>query len=512
MLTKTNKVVMFLISIVTIVLGLVTAIPFRTLPFASKCVNILNVEFIVKFIVIPLLALGASVYPNYLKYNQIKARQERSKIVNVLSYLPVLVVIIGLLVLLVHTLTFKYYPMSAGAHSTLLAICVCYLVFMLCATFAINKITVSLSEKSNYTLDVIVGASLVVFVLLSWRILDAYAVSYSFTNNYIYGKSNVDPYLFVLYIIFLFVTIFYIQGMIKMFKTDEKYVYSAVLNNNSIDEMIVEEYIKAYNDVLKEKENGTLFVAAGSCEEIAEEAVEEVVEETAEEVVEEVVEETEETIEVVEEDAISEEAENMKSQIDDEEAALSSDKEELEEYRAQATAEVQELLAKLEEIENVEEVEEEVVAIEKPVKQPKVFKPTFEEVVEFAESLKEEDWKVTNNIKEATGTGTIKYYKGKVLFLMLQKTNSDYRMTFLTTEKKWSTILTTIKGISIPKNAKGNKWLKYVNKGTAELSTIKTIVKESQKGANEEIAAIIKAKEEAKKRKAAEKKAAKKNK
>ena len=36
MLTKSNKVVMYILSIVTIILGLVTAIPFRTLPFLSQ--------------------------------------------------------------------------------------------------------------------------------------------------------------------------------------------------------------------------------------------------------------------------------------------------------------------------------------------------------------------------------------------------------------------------------------------------------------------------------------------
>ena len=89
MLTKANKVVMYILSIVTIILGLVTAIPFRTLPFASNCPNILNVEFYVKFLVIPVYALGACVFPNIVKYKQIKNRLERSKVANILSYLKV---------------------------------------------------------------------------------------------------------------------------------------------------------------------------------------------------------------------------------------------------------------------------------------------------------------------------------------------------------------------------------------------------------------------------------------
>ena len=103
MLTKSNKVVMYIISIVTIILGLVTAIPFRTLPFASNCPNVLNIEFFVKFIMLPEYALGASIFPNILKYKQIKNRQERSKVANIFSYLPVLSIIIGQLILLVHT-------------------------------------------------------------------------------------------------------------------------------------------------------------------------------------------------------------------------------------------------------------------------------------------------------------------------------------------------------------------------------------------------------------------------
>ena len=104
MLTKANKVVMYILSIVTIILGLVTAIPFRTLPFASECPNILSVEFYVKFLVIPGYALGTCIFPNIVKYKQIKNRLERSKVANIMSYLPILVVIIGQLILLIHLL------------------------------------------------------------------------------------------------------------------------------------------------------------------------------------------------------------------------------------------------------------------------------------------------------------------------------------------------------------------------------------------------------------------------
>ena len=537
MLTKSNKVVMYILSIVTIILGLVTAIPFRTLPFASNCENVLGVEFIVKFIIIPILALGLSVYPNIVRFKQIKNRQERSKIVNILSYLPSLVVVVSLLVLVIHTLTFDKYPMTDTAHAVLLAICVCYLALMVCATFSVNKITVCLAKKSNFVFDVIVGASLVVFVLLSWRILNSYAASFGIADGYIYTESNFDPYLFGLYVVLLFVTIFYLKGIFKVVKENETVVYAATLTSDEIDEIIYEQYNKAYNDILDEFQD-YFADQCDTCEEEAEETVEpaEEVEETVEpaEEVEETVEpaeEVEETVEPAEEvidiqddinelnellvqtdtkndEKVAEQAENIKNKIEVEKNALAEERAALEEYRAQATAEIAALQAQLDEI---EDAQEEVVE-EAPVKKQKVFKPTFEQVVAFAKSLQEDDWKISENIKEETGTGTIKFTKGRVQFLILQNTSSDYRITFLATEKKWSTILTSIKGVTIPKNAKGNKWLKYVNKGIGETSVIKSFIREAVKGANEEIANILKAKEEEKQRKAAARKAAKENK
>ena len=560
MLSKMNKVIMYAISIVTIILGLVTAIPFRTLPFAANCENVLNIEFIVKLICIPVAALGLVIYPNYIKYKQIINRQERSKVVNVLSYLPVLVYISSLLILLVHTLTFKYHPMTSGAHGALLAICVCYLTFVICVIYKVNLLTVSLSRKANYLLDVIVGASLVIFTLLSWRILDSYATSYGIIDGYIYGKSNFDPYLFVLYILLFFVTVYYCATLFNMIKADETLVFSSVLTNAQIDEIICEEYNHAYRDILKDLEDYIAveeYVPLHGVEEpeVAEEVVEEVqepVEEVLEpEVAEEVVEEVQEPVEEVQEPEVAEEvveevqepenaqeelsekklesledvhelnellvqtdskndemvaeqAEQIKSKIEDEKNALANERAELEAYRASAMAAIAELQAKLDEI---EDAQEEVIQ-EKPAPKKKVFKPTFEQIVTFTKSLQDESWKVVENLKE-NGTGTIKFSKGKTLFLILQNTSSDYRISFLATEKKWSTILTGVKGVSIPKNAKGDKWLKFVNKGVAEASVIKSFIRESVKGADEEIARIEAEKEAEKQRKLEAKKALK---
>lgn len=197
----------------------------------------------------------------------------------------------------------------------------------------------------------------------------------------------------------------------------------------------------------------------------------------------------------------------LERQIEEAQEALAKSREDLENFRQEKQAELDELQLKVAEIQNLQpEEEEEVVEVEK---KEKVFKPTFDKVLEFAMSLQEEDWKVNNKFNEETKTGVIKFNKGKIQFLILQATSSDYRITFLCTQEKWGQLLTTSKLINIPKNAKSDKWLKLVNKGTCDTTLVKNVIKESVKGANEEIERIAREKEEAKLAKKAAKKAAK---
>ena len=198
----------------------------------------------------------------------------------------------------------------------------------------------------------------------------------------------------------------------------------------------------------------------------------------------------------------------LEKQIAEAQEKLAKTRAEIEEMRQAKQAELDELQLKVAEIQGqaVEEEPEEEAPVEK---KEKVFKPTFDKVLEFAMSLQEEDWKVNNKISEETKTGTVKFNKGKVQFLILQATSSDYRITFLTTQEKWSDFLTQSKMINIPKNAKCDKWLKFVNKGTADTTLVKNCIKESVKGAVEEIERIEREKQEAKAAKKAAKKAEK---
>lgn len=194
--------------------------------------------------------------------------------------------------------------------------------------------------------------------------------------------------------------------------------------------------------------------------------------------------------------------------IKDAQQKLAEDREELEKVRQEKQAELDELQLKVAEIQAKQA--EEAPAEEAPQeKKEKVFKPTFDKVLEIAMSLQEEDWKVNNKLSEDGKSGTVKFNKGKVQFLILQATSSDYRITFLATQDKWGQLLTSSKAINIPKNAKGDKWLKLVNKGTLDTTLVKNVIKESVKGAQEEIDRLAKEKEDAKAAKKAAAKAAK---
>ena len=202
--------------------------------------------------------------------------------------------------------------------------------------------------------------------------------------------------------------IFYLKGVFKVVKENEALVFSAELTNEQIDEIIVEEYNNAYNDILDEYEEYFTLVDE-ECAEPLEEQVEESIEETLpqeevveeelalaqEDVVEEVVE-TNEQPEVVEEtkeeladikvesledlnelnellvqtdtkndEKVAEQAENIKNQIENEKNALVKEREELEAYREAATNEIALLQAELDAILGQQEEVEEVAPVKK---------------------------------------------------------------------------------------------------------------------------------------------------
>lgn len=528
MLSKAQKVVMYIIGFIAIVIGILTCIPFRTIAGNASVENIYLVEATIKLIGFPLLAILLVIIPNQLKYRQIYDYEERSKVVNVFCYLPIVIVISSLLVLSLHTLTFEQYPTSNVGHSIMLVVFACYLVLSCLLLPLLMRLTMKLSRKYNYLLDLVVLLLLVVTVLLTWKILKIY--SNANLSGYVYGASQYDPYLFVLLIGLFFAAVLGTTKLIKFIKANETIVYANTLTKERVDEIVKEQYDRAYNDLLDEFEDHFDNEVIDD-EEDEDDTINEQEEanvpnqvktesndvenlgtkvENQDDSSHEVIGNLNDLHHLLEEtdnandEKRAEQAEQIKAQIEAEKNALDAERNELEAYRVQIAEEIAALETQINEFEDVVEETVEVT----PTVKKKVFKPTFEQIVTFAKSLQEDTWKIQEKINEENGNGTIKFSKGKIQFLILQKTNSDYRITFMVTEKKWSTIYTTVKGISVPKNAKGNNLLKYVNKGVAETSLIKSFIRESVKAVNAEIARIEKEKEEEKKRKAEAKKLA----
>ena len=319
MLTKGQKAWMYVCGTLTIILAIFTFIPFRVLPFLNGGENVYFVEALLKFVIVPVIILGISVYQNIIKYQLIISNRERSKVINVMSYLPLTVYLIGLLLFVFHTLTFDLHPMSDTSFAALLTIIVIYFGLLVLALLNINKIAMTLKANASYAFDAAVFIISITFIILSWRINTTYGDAYRNVAGFAYTSANNDPYLFVILVLMVFATIFYVRGLIKLVKKDQMLIMTTVNGTEDYEEQSDSEYLRAYNDILDdfekywaEGEEASELEAieeASEEEEKAEEAQEEtpVEEEKAEEAQEETPAEEEKAEEVQEETPVEEE-------------------------------------------------------------------------------------------------------------------------------------------------------------------------------------------------------------
>lgn len=116
--------------------------------------------------------------------------------------------------------------------------------------------------------------------------------------------------------------------------------------------------------------------------------------------------------------------------------------------------------------------------VEKPVepKPEKVFLPSYEEMVQYASSLEHSELSVVANEKG----NQHKFLVGKKPYLLMQKTNNDYRVTFLADEQHMFEYLQGYPAlISVAKSPKGGNWLRIVNSGELDAEFLKGLIKGS---------------------------------
>ena len=521
MLTKGQKIIMYLIGALSLVIGIITFIPFRIVPFFANSAATLEAEMIVKLVIFPLLVIGMSVYPNLVKYGQIYDCRERSKVINVMSYLPSCTYIVAILVFILHTLSYNSSPLGPSLWAASVLLVAGYLVFMLVLSHFVDAISMRLSKIGSIIADSLVGVIIIALAISAWRVSVQYAEYASHTQAFYYG----DPLIFCILIVAAFALYYAIKGLIKLITVDEWSVYiSATDATDNLPNIAVAEYNRAYNNILDDFENYFAELTEEESEDEedleSEEDLEAVEEETpAEEAkeeeapAEEAKEEEAPAEEAKEEEASAEEAKEEKAPAEEakEEKAPAEEAKEEEAPAEEAKEEEASAEEAKEEKAPAEEAKEEEAPAEeakeeapKPVKEPKVLSPSFDEVLEKARAI-EGGSEVSNEAKTV-----YKFSYEKKLFLILQKTSNDYRVAFLAdNEDILKYIIKYPRVIIKPSSPKGDNWLLLINKNAFDAELLENIMNNSLKTLKRLLEEAKAAKEAEKAAKAAAKKAAK---
>ncbi len=555
MLSKAQKIILYLSVIAALLLGGILIVPFRTIPGVTSEHGLILflAEAIIKVLIFIPMA-GLTIYPWILKYRQINGKFERSRIVNVVSYLPLAIYVGGLLVSNINVLASSQANQGVFSLSVwmiLFLVQLFDLAFIVVGFLLLPSFMMKLNKKGTIWFDVVaVGLEVIAVLALSIRLLYVYYVANP-VDYYGVPETGVGAVLFFTYLLAVvgFVVIAILSY--RMVKRDVTELYiNFDLQRNELDQIKALAYQRAYNDILDEFEDYFEEQAIAELEEIEEEyeeenaaqaeenleaeeapvevapveAEKEVVvvkdEEDAKRIAEleaqlaELHESHSEKLEDLKEDLgdAEEEAEAAKAEAEQAKVAAESARSEAEIAKAEAEALKAEAAAKAAEAE-AEAARKAQLAAEKAkevAEAKKAIKPSYMNLVNYASALEDDGVTVVANDKETQH----KFYLNKKLFLVLSDTNVDYRLTFLASkEKAIDLIIENPKNVSKATSPKGPHWYKLINKGSFEGEQLKQIIKdalEQQKELErlaEEEKARIKAEKAAQKK--AEKEAAK---
>ena len=164
-------------------------------------------------------------------------------------------------------------------------------------------------------------------------------------------------------------------------------------------------------------------------------------------------------------------------QYEEEKRLFDEKLEQLEKEKAALLAELN--FESIEQAREKERQEAEAKAANAIVAKPKiekVFKPSYEEMVSYAQSLEGENLSVVIN----PAGNQHKFLVGKKPYLLMQKTNSDYRITFCVNEEDILGYLRNYPGeISVAKSPKGGNFLKISNTGELDEEFLKKLISEA---------------------------------
>lgn len=527
MLSKKQKAILLILGIVSLLVAVVVAVPFRSFPWLNKIENILTIELYLKIglaVVVVLLTL----YPTFKKFNLVEKYRENSKPIILMCYFPLLTYVLGCIANIVYALSFDY--ATVGLSSALsekvlgivVAILVVYLVFSIYCILRLHAVVMKLDKVGNILFDCFAFVIFACFVLLTWRVNSAYNYAYGSMEEYYVG----NPVLFVIYILLLLSFCLGLQYLIGTLRRDETLIFYTDGTEFS-DKIKQAEYNHAYNDTLDDfedyfdenlEEYEELDIQEVDEEEFAETEevetpevkVETILEDDQEVEIGEIVEEVVEVVDSEEIQKVVSEKQAVEAELSkkaEELALVTQKREELEKLEAELRIANEEYDKSLKEFHQFK-LDHFVPEVEQPKKKVKKIVPSFEKMVEYTNSFSDhEGFRAVSNAK-----GNLhKFYIGKKMFLVMQATNNDYRISFISTPEKFVEHLTSRPGeLVVPKNLKDNSWIKLTNKGKADPKFMRKVIKEAVLTAEQQIQAELAAKAAARKAKAAEKRALKK--
>lgn len=462
MLTKGQKFWLVFIAVLSLLLGLVMLVPFKSV---SSSANIFNVEMMVKLVAIPLIILLISVFPNKLKYIQVKGYREQSRIVSVISYFPAVVYLCALIGESIYLLAQGYVLNGSAPLGTIpwnlwyVALIVDLVIFMI-AIHIFPRYEMQLDVKEHIILDACVFVLMICFGLMFLL------VSKGTHEIFLAAGQKADPLLLCLYILAVIgfiVEIYFVAGVARNDEVD----LDIRLNDLSASSFAARaaEYNRAYNDIManfedyfaEEGEIDVQEVELAGEQEVEEEAEQEA---PAEEAVEEAP--TEETSAEEAEEAPVDAVAEVEPEEDQELLAKKQEIDELEaeiEALRQAKEQKEQEAAEAEAARIAAREEAARLAEEKALKAKEEMQPTFKKLVTYAKGL--EGVSCIENPEKRTA----RFLLGKKVFLIMNDTDKDYRLQFVNDPLKvvgWWNENSEIR----PRSNKVDNWFKLTNKGT----------------------------------------------
>ena len=237
---------------VALLLGFATIFPFRTLPIE----NGYELDILLKGFIFPLTIILLSIKANVIKYRELQDCRLRSKVANLMSYIPVLIYVLALLASTFHTLTIGIEKevvavLDPLTYSVLVTLILALALTIIIGTNFVNRIVLNANKNKLIAIDGVVVTVLLLTLAVFYSINSVYHTALN--GEALYHKGNV-----VLLVILAvgFISLFRLHTKVKrVFNENETHIsmnVSEVLNYEPSVETKNAEYRRAFKQIKQE--------------------------------------------------------------------------------------------------------------------------------------------------------------------------------------------------------------------------------------------------------------------